>query len=115
MVIGGTVQSKGAGHPAGEVAMATDWIWSRSSSNGPNGASLANHPKGANVLYGSGTAKWVNYSAMIPVGTGGMIVPPGTYGFVKSGVGGTEIYDPEGSTISSNTGGDRKPGAGIMW
>ena len=121
MVIGGTVQSKvGKIHPAGEVAMAMDWIWDLNgaglSGGYGDGKSLYNHRNGANVLYGSGAAKWVPYSSMIRVSSRtGMVVPPGTYGFVEGGVQGTYIYTPLGEIISTGPSGDRKPGAGVMW
>lgn len=123
MVIGGMVQSKGGTkiHPAGEVAMAMDWIWSRDGAGLDGsfykGKSLANHPKGANVLYGSGVVKWVGYGSMITVpGADGMIAPPGTYGFIEGGKSGTYIYAPCGETVQpSGARGSKKPGVGVMW
>jgi prepilin-type N-terminal cleavage/methylation domain-containing protein len=123
MVTGGTVQSKSGTkvHPAGEVAMAIDWIWA---SNGAGlgagyqqGKSLSNHPKGANVLYGSGSVKWVSYNSMVAVpAVDGLIIPPGTYGFIDSGTNGTHIAAPCGEVIQPSGGkGNKKPGAGVMW
>ena len=99
--------------------MAMDWIWSRGGSGmggSYSGKSLSNHTKGANVLYGSGAVKWAGYDSMIGVpDVEGMIVPPGTYGFVEGGTSGTSIYAPDGDVISSGKVGDRKPGGGVMW
>jgi len=126
-VIGGTVQSKSGVHPAGEVAMALDWIWSRSStdlgSEFKSGKSSANHADGANVLYGSGAARWVGLGSMISVpeasgvpSVDGLIVPPGTYGFIDGGTTGTYISAPDGQIVAPSAGkGNRKPGAGVMW
>ncbi|MDP6633552.1 MAG: prepilin-type N-terminal cleavage/methylation domain-containing protein [Phycisphaerae bacterium] len=125
MTIGGTVQklaesSRGGTkmHPAGEVAMAMDWIWSRNAQGlgGFNGGSLKNHNKGANVLYGSGSVKWVNYGTMRTVPTvPGLLIPPGTYGFVKGGTNGTHIFAPCREVIKPSTSEPRKPGVGVMW
>ena len=122
MVIGGTVQPTAGTrvYPAGEVAMAMDWIWSHDGSGLSgfrSGASLYNHLRGANVLYGSGAAKWVSYDSMLSVSSvPGMIVPPGTYGFVEGGTSGTYIYTPRGDMIEPRgSKGDRKPGIGVMW
>ena len=118
MVIGGTVQAENAAYPPGEVAMAIDWIWSRDNTS-PSGASRYNHLKGANVLYGSGAAEWVSYESMTTVtGESGMLVPPGTYGFVKGGA--SDIYAPFSKDVSKvirggAAAGDRAPGRGIMW
>jgi prepilin-type N-terminal cleavage/methylation domain-containing protein len=123
MSIGGTVQSKAGSkvHPAGEVAMAMDWIWSRNGnglgSDFTRGKSLSNHPKGANVLYGSGSVKWVNYGSMIAVpSVEGLIMPPRTYGFIDGGKSGTYIAAPCGEVVAPSAGkGNKKPGAGVMW
>ena len=126
-VIGGTVQSESEVHPAGEVAMAMDWIWSRSSTDlesaFKSGTSSANHADGANVLYGSGAVQWVGLGSMISVpkangvpSIDGLIVPPGTYGFVDGGTDGTYISAPDGQIVAPSAGNkNRKPGAGVMW
>jgi len=121
MKIVGTVQSKvGKIHPFGEVAMAMDWIWSRNGSglsgSFASGMSLANHARGANVLYGSGAVKWVDYESMITIpSVDGLIAPPGTYGFFDGGTTGTRIYAPDGEVLPTTGVGDRKPGMGVMW
>lgn len=122
MVIGDTVQSRagGATYVVGKVAMAMDWIWDRDAAglggSYGKGKSLSNHPEGANVLYGSGVVEWVGYGKMETVsGESGLLVPPGTYGFIDSGKNGTSIFTPTGKKIPSSGKGDRKPGAGVMW
>jgi hypothetical protein len=120
-IIRGAVQTKGAANPIGEVAMAVDWIRYRGSGTS-SGYSQYNHRKGANVLYGSGAAKWVKYNSMVQVeGIDDMMVPPGTYGFIGGSTGGTGgIYTPP--SIAGGTAGelsvgndDKKNGVGIMW
>ena len=101
--------------------MAMDWIWMRDGSglggDFYNGKSLANHVQGANVLYGSGEVKWVNYRSMIGVSSvSGLIAPPSTYGFFDGGTAGTHIYTPSGGVLpTSGAAGDRAAGAGVMW
>jgi len=125
MKIGGMVQKlaeTGSGarpgtkrHPSGQVAIAVDWIRVRGSSSNQ---SQYNHYKGANVLYGSGATKWLEYGDMIRVTSmSGMLVPPGTYGFAKSGKNGTHIYSPRGTIIKPGVAvkDRRKPGVGVMW
>ncbi len=126
MVIGGSVQKRAEPsrsgtktHPSGEVAMAIDWVWSRTGeglSGYKAGASLQNHRQGANVLYGSGATKWIGYESMLKVPTvTGFLRPPGTYGFVKGGSSGTHIFAPCGEVIKTSGKKDRKPGVGVMW
>ena len=124
LTIGGTVQSTGNSqtgsktHPAGEIVMAMDWLWDRSGQGVggySSGASLANHRDGANVLYGSGAAKWFGYGKMLKVPTAtGFLRPPRTYGFLSSGSGGTSIFAPCGEVIKGGVK-DKKPGVGVMW
>ncbi len=106
-------------HPAGQVVMAMDWLWSRNGeglSGFSSGASLANHRNGANVLYGSGAAEWVSYEKMLKVpSVPGFRRPPGTYGFIKNGSSGTHIFAPCGEVIKTGAAGDRKAGSGVMW
>jgi prepilin-type N-terminal cleavage/methylation domain-containing protein len=111
MTIKGSVQPRSGTYPVGEVAMAMDWIWLRSGAGLSGNGSLANHSNGANVLYGSGEVKWVNYNSMIEVsGETGLIVPRSTYGFYGSGA---SIYTPEGNVTGG--GADRKAALGVMW
>ncbi|MBT3201908.1 MAG: hypothetical protein HN350_18565, partial [Phycisphaerales bacterium] len=118
-MIGGTVQKladqTSSRKPSGQVAMIVDWIRERGSTSSN---SQYNHEGGANVLYGSGEAKWVKYEALIRVSSvSGMLVPPSTYGFAKGGSGGTSIFAPDGKLIESGSGAQnaRKAGVGVMW
>jgi len=107
-MIGGTVQDSGRKHPPGQVSMAMDWIWPSGGGlpadfEADSGMSLRNHRKGANVLYGSGEAKWVSAASMIQ-DDGGRCFPPGVYGFREGGFQSTRIFAPDGKTIQSGTG-----------
>jgi prepilin-type N-terminal cleavage/methylation domain-containing protein len=134
MAIGGTVQDSRGKHPAGRVCMAMDWISPRSAGGLPadfqadSGRSLRNHRGGANVLYGSGEAKWVGDGSMV-LGERGRYFPRGTYGFREGGFQRTLIFAPDGKVVKSGSGpaykfpnhnlgdswGDRTSGRGIMW